>query len=145
MVGSRFWVVLAALSGFLCVAIGAMGSHSLPERLAKQGFTESEVTKKLGQCEIGVKYQAYHSLAILALGISSAIRQRKAWKIACGMFLAGMLLFSGGLYSMVFLNQIGHWSIVPAGGSLLMVGWLILAIGTIFPDKSVATTGVLGS
>jgi len=145
MVGSRFWVVLAALSGFLCVAIGAMGSHSLPDRLTKQGFSESEVTKKLEQCEIGVKYQAYHSLAILALSVPSAIRQRKTWKIACSFFLAGMFLFSGGLYSMVFLDQIGHWSIVPVGGSLLMLGWLTLAIGTIFPDKSVATTGILDS
>lgn len=145
MVGSRFWLFVAALSGFFCVAIGAMGSHSLPNRLAKQGLSESEVVKKLEQCEIGVKYQAYHSLAILTLSVSMAIRVRKAWKWACGFFLIGMILFSGGLYSLVFLNQIGHWSIVPAGGSILMLGWLTLAIGAIFPDKSVGKTGILES
>jgi uncharacterized membrane protein YgdD (TMEM256/DUF423 family) len=145
MVGSRFWVVVAALSGFLCVAIGAMGSHSLPDRLKQQGFSETVVQKKLDQCEIGVKYQAYHSLAILALGASQAIQRRKAWKIACGLFAVGILLFSGGLYSMVFLDRMGHWSIVPLGGSFFMLGWLTLAGGTIFPDKSAVATGVLGS
>jgi uncharacterized membrane protein YgdD (TMEM256/DUF423 family) len=40
--------------------------------------------------------------------------------------LMGTLGFSGGLYSMVFADEIIHWSIVPIGGSLFILGWLHL-------------------
>ena len=68
---------------------------------------------------------------------SAATATRKIWKFACVLFLVGIALFSGGLYSMVFFDQIGHWSIVPIGGVTLMLAWLVVAIGAIFPNKSV--------
>ena len=136
MLGSRWLVFLAAFSGLMCVGIGAMGSHSLPKRLQDSGLSEVEVQKKMGQCEIAVKYQMYHSLAVLAIGLCPLTATRRAWQIACGLFFLGMCLFSGGLYSMVFLDQIGHWSIVPLGGATMMIGWVTLGIGAIFPANS---------
>jgi uncharacterized membrane protein YgdD (TMEM256/DUF423 family) len=53
-----------------------------------------------------------------------------------------MLLFSGGLYSMVFWDRMGHWSIVPLGGSLLMIAWLSLAFNALFLVKSSVGTGI---
>ncbi|HUP80926.1 MAG TPA: DUF423 domain-containing protein, partial [Pirellula sp.] len=69
MFGSRWIIFLAAISGLVCVGIGAMGSHSLPRRLQESGLSESDIQKKIGQCEIAVKYQMYHTLAILAIGL----------------------------------------------------------------------------
>jgi uncharacterized membrane protein YgdD (TMEM256/DUF423 family) len=43
------------------------------------------------------------------------------------MFLAGTVLFSGGLYSLVFADLLGHWSIVPSGGLMFLIGWGFLA------------------
>ena len=141
MLGSRWIIFFAAISGLVSVGIGAMGSHSLPKRLQESGLSESDIQKKIGQCEIAVKYQMYHTLAILALGLCPATATRRSWKIACIQFFLGVCLFSGGLYSMVFLNRMGHWSIVPLGGATMMVAWLSLAIGAFFPIKSDLGTG----
>jgi uncharacterized membrane protein YgdD (TMEM256/DUF423 family) len=137
MVGTRWIVLIAAVSGAMAVGIGAMGAHGLPARLTAQGFDEPTVQKKLEQCEIGVRYQAYHAIAMLALGLSSWTQSHRLPRAACGMFLAGTLFFSGGLYSMVFLNRMGHWSIVPAGGSMLIVGWLLLVLASLLPKSLV--------
>ena len=63
-------VLIAALSGAISVGIGAMGAHSLPKQLEARGYSESVVQKKLDQCELGVRYQLFHSIAVLALGLS---------------------------------------------------------------------------
>ena len=143
MIGSRWIVFFAALSGLVGVGIGAMGAHSLPKRLQESGFSESEIQKKIDQCEIAVKYQMVHTLAILAVGLCPATATRRAWKVACILFFSGVCLFSGGLYIMVFFDKMGHWSIVPLGGATMMVAWLILGIGAIFPSKSPLATGKL--
>ncbi len=143
MIGSRWLVFLASISGLICVGIGAMGSHSLPRRLQQAGLSESEVQKKIGQCEIAVKYQMFHSLAILSLGLAPATAFRRAWKAGCILFFVGICLFSGGLYSMVFFDAMGHWSIVPLGGATLMLAWITLGIGSIFPAKTDQGTGKL--
>ena len=141
MLGSRWVILLAAISGLVCVGVGAMGSHSLPKRLQESGLSESEIQKKIGQCEIAVKYQMYHTLAILALGLCPTTATRRSWIIACILFFLGICLFSGGLYSMVFFDRMGHWSIVPLGGATMMSAWLSLAIGAVFTNKSDQGTG----
>ncbi len=141
MLGSRWLIFVAAVSGLVCVGIGAMGSHSLPKRLQDAGISESEVQKKLSQCEIAVKYQMYHTLAILGIGLSPAAASNRTWKLASILFLMGIFLFSGGLYSMVFFNALGHWSIVPLGGVTLMGAWLLFGIGAVFPGNSSVGTG----
>ena len=143
MIGSRWIVFFAALSGLVSVGIGAMGSHSLPKRLQESGLSESDIQKKIGQCEIAVKYQMFHTLAILAVGLCPATAPRRAWKVACILFFAGICLFSGGLYSMVFFDRMGHWSIVPLGGATMMAAWLLLGIGAFFPNKWPLATGKL--
>lgn len=134
MQGSRWFILIAALSGFMGVGIGAMGAHSLPTQLAKQGFDQETISKKIDQCEIGVRYHMYHTLAILALSVVP-VSMRPHRRIACILFVAGILLFSGGLYSMVFLDRAGHWSIVPIGGTIWMIAWLVLAAGELFSMK----------
>lgn len=128
---TRWLVFLAAISGFMSVGIGAMASHSLPKRLAAQGFDEATIAKKLDQCDIGSKYQMAHALALLALGLSGFVNQSKFARFAAILMILGSLCFSGGLYSLVFADEIIHWSIVPIGGSLLMLGWVSLALASL--------------
>ena len=135
MIGSRWLVLVAAISGFICVGIGAMGAHSLPKRLQQAGLSDIEVQKKIGQCEIAVKYQMVHTLAILSLALAPATATRQAWKGACILFLVGIGLFSGGLYSMVYFDAMGHWSIVPLGGATMMLAWITLGFGGFFLAK----------
>ncbi len=120
-----------------------MGAHSLPSILRDSGLLETEVQKKIDQCETAVKYHMYHSLAILGLGLCPATQSKRSFRMACILFFLGICLFSGGLYSMVYLNRMGHWSIVPLGGATLMIAWLTLGIGAVFPGNSILSTGKL--
>jgi uncharacterized membrane protein YgdD (TMEM256/DUF423 family) len=126
MTGPKWIVLFAAFFGFVGVAIGAIGAHGLPERLKSQGFEQEMVAKKLDQCEIGVRYQIAHALAMLAIGLSPITARSGLARAACGMFLSGTLFFSGGLFSLSLANTIGHWSIVPTGGMMFLIGWALL-------------------
>ncbi len=120
-------LLLAGLSGAIAVGIGAIGAHSLPKQLAARGLEPSEVEKKLQQCELGVRYQMYHALAVTFLALSAGVRRSRGLQIAAVLFLLGTLCFSGGLYSIVFADQLLHWSIVPIGGATMILGWLCVA------------------
>ncbi|XZE17774.1 DUF423 domain-containing protein [Pirellulaceae bacterium SH449] len=124
--GPRWIVLFATVFGLIAVGVGAIGSHGLPDRLKKSGLDDEQVAKKLEQCEIGVRYQMYHALAMLAVGLSSMPSRSSLARAACGMFLSGTLFFSGGLYSLSLFNTLGHWSIVPMGGVMFMIGWILL-------------------
>lgn len=134
--GPRWIALVAAIFGLMAVGIGAMGSHSLPDRLKKSGLDEAQVAKKLEQCEIGVKYQMYHALAMLAVGLSALPNRSALARAACGMFLAGSLFFCGGLYSLSLFNTLGHWAIVPLGGVMFMIGWIMLGLAMLFRPKN---------
>lgn len=129
---SRWLLLLAGISGAIAVGIGAIGAHSLPKQLEKRGLAPEVVAKKLEQCELGVRYQMYHALALAAIAISTRAAKSKFLMTASVLFLLGTICFSGGLYSIVFADQIIHWSIVPLGGSTLIAAWLCLAACAVF-------------
>jgi uncharacterized membrane protein YgdD (TMEM256/DUF423 family) len=131
---SRWLLVLAGISGAIAVGIGAMGAHSLPKQWEKQGLSSEVIEKKLEQCELGVRYQMLHALALVAIALSGRANASKTLLAAAILFVAGTVCFSGGLYSIVFADQIIHWSIVPLGGTAFIAAWI-----------SVATSGFLGS
>ena len=60
------WLFIAGLSGVLCVAIGAFVAHGLSKVLEP---------KELAWIETGVKYQMFHTIAILAIGILQLCRE----------------------------------------------------------------------
>ena len=128
---TRWIVLLAALSGAISVTLGAMAAHSLPTRLEKQGLDVAAIAKKVDQCDIGSKYQMAHALALLAIGLSGFANRSVFGKVAAILMLLGSVAFSGGIYSFVFANEIIHWSIVPIGGSLFILGWLSLAVASL--------------
>jgi uncharacterized membrane protein YgdD (TMEM256/DUF423 family) len=100
--------------------------------LEKRGLAPDIVAKKLDQCELGVRYQMYHALALAAIALSTRAAGSKLLCAASVLFLVGTLCFSGGLYSIVFADQIIHWSIVPIGGSTLIAAWLCVASSAVF-------------
>ena len=59
------WLFIAGLSGLLCVAIGAFAAHGLSKVLEP---------KELAWIETGVRYQMFHTIAILAIGILQLCR-----------------------------------------------------------------------
>ena len=66
----------------------------------------------------------YHALAIGLAAIS--LRDRFA-TLACVLFAAGIVLFSGSLYLLALTGIPVFGLVVPAGGANLLAGWIALA------------------
>lgn len=125
---ARIWIFLAGLLGAAAVTLGAYHAHGLQEMLEGKGLDAAEVAKQLHNCDVAVKYQMYHALALLGVGILLSRRGSLLLNVAGVIFLLGVAGFSGGLYFMVFDVAHLHWSVIPAGGALLILGWLLVAI-----------------
>ncbi len=113
-------ISIAALLAFLSVAIGAFGAHTLNELLT---------TEKLNSFETGVKYQFYHSLALLIIGLNA--NKLNATALIGKFMLIGIVFFSFSIYLLSLQELIGInlsilGPITPIGGLLLMISWLIL-------------------
>ncbi|MEQ6917943.1 DUF423 domain-containing protein [Halomonas aquatica] len=114
----RGWWFGSALSGALVVLAGAFGAHALAGQLTP---------RLMSAFETGVRYQAWHTLALLAVLAWRASRPLAGQRLALGLWGAGMLLFSGSLYAMAFTGMRQLGMVTPFGGVLLMAGWLALA------------------
>ena len=120
------WLFIAGLSGFLCVAIGAFAAHGLSKVLEP---------KELAWIETGVKYQMFHTVAILTIAIAQLCREslvaNKMANVAAGSWALGVLLFSGSLYALALgAGQFLVW-VTPVGGTLFLIGWFCLAYGSL--------------
>jgi len=114
----RIFFAIGCLSAFIGVALGAFAAHSLKNRLDPE---------LLATFEVGVRYQMYHALALLAAGWAST-RWPGALVSASGwLFVAGTLLFSGSLYALSLSGLRWLGAITPVGGMALLAGWLCLA------------------
>lgn len=126
------WIFAGAVLAGLGVAFGAFGAHGLPGRLETLGWTAEEIARRVEIFETAVRYQMYHALALLAVGIL-ALRSPSAWLTGAGWtFLIGVLIFSGLLYVLVFAGPAWRWlgAVVPLGGTLMIVGWTLLAVAS---------------
>ncbi len=125
----KWWLVLGALLGLSAVAFGAFGAHGLESKLSGGSLDQAAQTKLLDNWEVGSRYQMYHALALLALGVMAGRQPTRILHTAGILFCVGVLVFSGGLYVYV-LSGVRAWAmIVPIGGVTLMAGWLAMAIG----------------
>ena len=110
----------------LAVILGAFGAHALKQVLD---------VAQLQTFETGVRYQMYHSFALLVAGILSATFTGKQIRIAAIFFILGIICFSGSLYALVLLQAKGVVGlsgigiITPIGGLFFIIGWLLLLLG----------------
>jgi len=111
----------ACICGAIAVGMGAFGAHALKDRLEP---------KMLEAFEVGVRYQMYHAIAMLAISITSALwssPSHSAWTgYACWAWLIGIVLFSGSLYALAITGVKGLGAITPLGGLAFIAGWLML-------------------
>jgi uncharacterized membrane protein YgdD (TMEM256/DUF423 family) len=125
---AKIWIILAAMLGAGGVAMGAYHAHSLEKWLLQRGLEAESLTRQMHNCEVAARYQMHHALALLAVGILALGHRGGLLHCTAGLFLMGIVLFSGGLYLIVFTGKLIHWAIVPSGGLLLMTAWLSLAL-----------------
>lgn len=115
----RGWWVVTALCGALTVMAGAFGAHALNGTLTPRLMTVFET---------GVRYQAWHTLAMLGVLAWRAALPLAGQRRVLGLWLAGMALFSGSLYALAISGVTVLGAITPIGGGLLILGWLALAM-----------------
>lgn len=122
---------MAGLTGATGVSLGAYHAHGLEAYLKKQTQDETQVNSRMDNCATAVQYLMFHVSALLGIGLL-AIRGRSRWVTVAGVLtVLGLGGFSGGLFLHVFTGEFIHWSIVPAGGLLLIGAWLALVIAGI--------------
>jgi uncharacterized membrane protein YgdD (TMEM256/DUF423 family) len=101
----RTFLLIGAWSGFIAVALGAFGAHGLRNRMSAE---------MLAVFETGVRYQMYHTLAILIVGLTAA-----------------RLVFSGSLYVLAITGTTAFGAITPLGGVALLAGWACLILAAV--------------
>lgn len=111
----------AGLIGMTAIILGAFGAHALKKYLS---------IEQLASFETGVKYQMYHALFLLFLGITTLVNE-KAKKTIFQLAVFGVIFFSGSIYllatkplSGIDFKFLGF--ITPIGGAWLIAAWGVL-------------------
>lgn len=116
---AKTFLTIAAIAGFLAVALGAFGAHGLRGRLTPE---------LMSAFETGVQYHFYHTLALLAVAVLMNTNvDAPALNVGGGLFVVGIVLFSGSLYLMALTGTRWLGAITPMGGVAFLAGWLCLA------------------
>ena len=115
----KLFLLTASISGAISVMIGAFGAHGLRKFLEANG--------RMDTFETAVKYQVYHSLALLLLGILMFHVQHRFLVLAGWSYILGILIFSGSLYLLCLSGYRWLGAITPIGGLFLIGGWLLIA------------------
>ena len=115
----KFWLISAAISGFLSVVLGAFGAHTLKSVLDDYGKSVYEKA---------VLYQMFHTIALFIVGILQHLAKDIPFSIAGWGFLIGILLFSGSLYLLAATGTKWFGAITPFGGVAFLFGWFWLMV-----------------
>ena len=114
------FLILAAFLGALALLIGSLGAHLWQDILADRDT--------VGRFHRAENYLFYHALGLAV--VAQLVERFPAQKFqSVGWCLtAGVLIFSGSLlvYSVTGFQPI--IKITPLGGSLLILGWILLGI-----------------
>lgn len=114
----RTIIAIAAIFGLISVIAGAAGTHALRDTIDASA---------LRTFETAARFQMYHALALLGIGILFMRWQTRILTASAILFTIGITLFSGSLYILA-LSGIGIFgAIAPIGGISLMAGWATLA------------------
>jgi uncharacterized membrane protein YgdD (TMEM256/DUF423 family) len=112
-------LILGSFLLALAVLLGAFGAHGLKNMVSPE---------KLVTFETGIRYHFYHAFGILFIGILQQIVQTAKFQITLYSFLVGILLFSFNCYFYVMSGMKIFAMIVPIGGLLFVLGWIMLGV-----------------
>ncbi len=111
-------ILTAIFLGLTAIILGAFGAHAL-----KKVLTEAQ----LQSFEVGVRYQMYHALFLLFIGVFTFLNEKERL-IIFWLTISGVLFFSGSIYLLAtngITNLKTKWlgPITPIGGLLLISVW----------------------
>lgn len=111
------WIAIGAFWAALAVGLGAFGAHGLKQ------IVEPEM---LETWHTGVLYHVITALGLVLYGLFQRTSNARGWPGA--LLLLGSAGFSASLYAWVLGGP--HWVVfvTPAGGVLMIAGWLAFAL-----------------
>ncbi len=115
---------LAAICGFVAVALGAFGAHGLKSHW-ESTLEVSEAAYRIDIWKTAVFYHLAHAVVLLVLAFACPAVQEG--KRATWSFFLGINIFSGSLYMLAITGIKWMGAITPIGGVFLLLGWLLLA------------------
>jgi uncharacterized membrane protein YgdD (TMEM256/DUF423 family) len=121
-------LVSGTILATLAVVLGAFGAHGLKQILAAD---------QLQVFDTGVKYQFYHSFALILTGILFSSFPFSNIKLATVFFILGVVFFSGTLYLFPLLEAkqvaipVFGRLLTPLGGLFFIIGWIELLLAII--------------
>ena len=116
------WIVLGSAFALTAVALGAFGAHALRNMLQAES---------LAIFETGVRYQMYHALGLLAVGVLAPYLTSPPVAVSGWLFTIGIVIFSGSLYALSWSGIGILGAITPIGGLCLLAGWGALIISAL--------------
>ena len=116
-------LISGAVFGILAIVLGAFGAHAL-----KKTFTEEQ----LSSFETGVKYQMYHAILLLVIGLNFPL-VNTIEHFMVFFVIAGVILFSFSIYGLCISSSRGKkikilGLITPLGGLSLIIGWILMLV-----------------
>lgn len=103
----------------LSVLFGAFGAHTLEKKLSPE---------MLNVFEVGVRYQMYHGIGLIVVAWALSQWQNSLTTAAGWCFIAGILIFSGTLYTLSLTGIKWFGMVTPIGGLAFIAGWGCLVI-----------------
>lgn len=112
----RIFLAFSGFFGFTSVILGSYASHGLKSILSP----EQILTFKLG-----IQYQMYHAIALLAIAILCHLFTSRLIRAAGWLFIIGIIFFCGTLYSITYFG-LPNYRTAPVGGVSFIIGWFFL-------------------
>ncbi len=115
---ARVWVLFGALAGFAGVAMAAYGAHA--------GFAPESAALFARATEIVL----WHAPVLLFLGLWRERHGGWLAALAATAIALGIVLFAGAVAALA-LGRVSHATLAPYGGSLLLLGWALIAASAV--------------
>ena len=116
------WIIIGSVLAALVVSIGAFGAHGLKSKVSSEDLVIFET---------GVRYQMYHSLGLILIGILGFHFPSNIIQLPAALFIIGIIIFSGTLYLIPLTGLRWLGAITPIGGTALIAGWIALVYNII--------------
>ena len=120
---SKLFLIIAAVNGFLAVALGAFGAHGLKGKLSES---------LLSAYETGVQYHFYHVFALMAVALLfDKLKHTALLQVSAYLYCAGIVLFCGSLYLLALGGPRWLGPLTPLGGITFLAAWAMLLVALV--------------
>ena len=120
---TKLFLSLGAINALLVVLLGAFGAHALKARLSQE---------MMAVYQTGIQYHFYHAVGLLIVGLVATQIPVTGWlKWSGWLMLAGIIIFSGSLYTLSLSGIRGFGAITPIGGVAFIIAWALFAVAVL--------------